>query len=436
MSIKSSIGGDGYGDLSHSSDQRDLQSHLRRYRCLKQAFLYLAFFFLSLNLRASITSLPPVIGDLQNTLHISAGTAGFLTSIPVLCFGFLTPLLGWLMKRISLEISIGVTLLGIILGNLVRSGGNFSLALTGTVIIGASLTVGNIAGLMVLGRDFRNHASFMTGVYVCGMSIGSFLTTAATAPFAQKAGWQVALAALPGILALAAVVLWAAVNYFQSRERQLISEIGTCSDNTAFTSAAKSLHERTVSRSIIEMPLVWLLSVAFAAHTFLFYGLTAWLPLYMKEVAHLSVSQAGIAASLFQILGILGCLGIPALAATRRLSQTTLFLIVTVSWFATATGFWLKPAMWVIWTIFGGIGSGGGFTVIFGLVMQHARTLDENRILSTIIQSAGYGVASVSPFVIGHIYHVTHGWNASFIMLACAAMIMTLCGIFASHQKQ
>ncbi len=58
------------------------------YKKLNSLLLFLAFFALSLNLRAPITSLPPVIAELQEALQINAGTAGLLTSIPVLCFGF------------------------------------------------------------------------------------------------------------------------------------------------------------------------------------------------------------------------------------------------------------------------------------------------------------------------------------------------------------
>jgi len=436
MRIKTLSVLEGYKDLSQFSEPWDLNRRLMRYGRLKRTFLLLAFFALSLNLRASITSLPPVIDDLQNTLGISAAVAGLLTSIPVLCFGFLTPLLGWLMKRIPLETSVGITLAGIILGCLVRSGGDFYTALAGTVIIGIALTVGNIAGLMVLGRDFKEHASTMTGVYVCGMSMGATGTTALTAPFSQMVGWQVSLAAIPGGFALGAVVLWGVVYYFQAREAQLLCEVGGASEKTVDKTTASSQTEEVPDRSVLRESIVWLLSVAFAAHTFMFYGLTAWLPLYLKEAIHISASQAGGAASLFQILGILGCMGIPALAATKRFSQMALFLVVTVSWFATAAGFLLWPKSWLVWIIFGGIGSGGGFTVIFSLVMHYARTLDENRILSTVIQAAGYAVASISPFVIGHIYNTTGGWNASFIMLTVAAGVMTLCGIFASLQQR
>jgi len=429
----SSYGGKGN---PQSSGQPSLNSQLRRYERLKRTFLFLAFMALSLNLRAPITSLPPLIKELQDTLGMDSGMAGFLTSIPVLCFGFLAPLLGWLMKRMSLEASVFIYLAGIILGCLVRSIGDIYAALGGTIIIGTSLTIGNVAGLMVLSRDFKAHASVMTGVYVSGMSIGATLTTAATAPLAQQVGWQISLAAIPCGFAAGAIVLWGVVRFLQARETQIISELDTASDSARPATAPKVELAELPKRSVIKEPIVWLLSIAFAAHTFLFFGLMAWLPSYLQETIQLSVARAGVAASLFQILGLVGCLGIPALSATRRFSHMTLFLVVTVSWFTAVMGFMIWPRWWLVWTVFGGIGSGGGFTVVFGQVMRCAKTLDENRIYSTVVQSAGYVVASISPFVIGRIYHETGMWNSSFMMLVSAALVMTVAGIFASRRSR
>ena len=119
----------------------------------------------------------------------------------------------------------------------------------------------------------------MTGVYVCGMSMGATVTTATTAPFAQLVGWQVSLALIPGGLALGAVVLWGMVYYYQARESQLLCEVGLASGNTTVESPAKAQEVESPHRSLLREPIVWLLSAAFAAHTFIFYGLTAWLPL-------------------------------------------------------------------------------------------------------------------------------------------------------------
>ena len=76
MSVKSFFVVDGCKDIAPFSESWDLKGRLLRYGRLKRTFLILAFFALSLNLRAPITSLPPVIGELHDALNISAGVGG------------------------------------------------------------------------------------------------------------------------------------------------------------------------------------------------------------------------------------------------------------------------------------------------------------------------------------------------------------------------
>ncbi|WP_020585260.1 hypothetical protein [Desulfobacter curvatus] len=139
---------------------------------------------------------------------------------------------------------------------------------------------------------------------------------------------------------------------------------------------------------------------------------------------------------MFQILGLLGCFGLPIVASNGRFSNRFMVFVVTISWILTAAGYWLAPFQWIIWTIFGGIGSGGGFTVIFSLVMKYARDMDENRSISTMVQSIGYMVASVSPFVIGYVHELTGQWGICMAILSAAVIVMILCGIGAAGRTR
>lgn len=401
--------------------------------------LILAFFALSLNLRAPLTSLPPIIEEIKTLFHISGGFAGFLTSIPVLCFGLLTPLVGFLMKNLRLETSVFLTLIGIALGSVLRSAGGIQAVVAGTLLIGVALTAGNIAGLLVIGREFPKRISAMTGLYVCGMSCGSMGTMALTAPLSHAMGWRPALAS-PALPALIAIGLWILVLVTRRKaagagepktrtpRRDHPGRTGTASQRSSEADAS------TASPSVLRRPMVWLLSASFAAHTFLFYGITAWMPVYLEQSLRMSDATAGLAASLFQILGLLGCFGIPFLAGIHRFPTRTLFLIVTLSWCATALGLWLAPELWALWVVFGGIGSGGGFTVIFSMIMHSAKDLNENRAMSTVVQTAGYIIASISPYAVGQLHELTGDWQGGMALLAGAALLMTLCGLAATSR--
>ncbi len=290
-----------------------------------------------------------------------------------------------------------------------------------------ALTAGNIAGLLVIGREFPKNINAMTGLYVSGMSCGSMLTMALTAPLSHNVGWRMALS-MPALLAVGAIFLFAATfSYGQHTKNKttaahpLKKAAGPVADQAA-----------SVSGSVFRRPLVWLLSAAFAAHTFLFYGLTAWMTVYLIHSLKITVSSAGVIASIFQILGLLGCFGIPLLARMHRFNNRGLFLVVTLSWLATVVGFWVAPSLWILWIIFGGIGSGGGFTVIFSIIMHVAKDLDENRAMSTVVQSTGYIVASIAPFAIGHLHEVAGNWQGSMELLTGASVVMAVCGLAAT----
>jgi len=413
-----------------------LEKTLKRHSRNKQLFILLAFFALSLNLRAPITSLPPIIQDLTAIFHISGGFAGFLTSIPVLCFGLLTPLIGFLMKNIRLETTIFLTLAGIALGTFVRSAGGINAIVAGTAIIGVALTAGNIAGLLVIGREFPHRINAMTGLYVFGMSWGAMGTMALTAPLSLAIGWRPALA-LPALLALVAIALWLAVGFHEYKENRILMQLQNHPEEPAATSSQTEAATASSASSVMKLPLVWVLSAAFAAHTFLFYGITAWLPVYLTQSIQMSDATAGVAASLFQFMGLLGCFGLPLLAGTQRFSTRILFLIVTLSWAATAVGLWTAPRLWGVWVAFGGIGGGGGFTVIFSMIMRYAKDLNENRSISTVVQTMGYIIAAISPFAIGHLHDASGNWQGSMALLSGAALLMILCGLIApKYAKQ
>ncbi len=176
----------------------------------------------------------------------------------------------------------------------------------------------------------------------------------------------------------------------------------------------------TAQRSLFHRPSAWLMAAAFGTHTFMFYGLTAWLPVYLTSTIGASANTAGFAASLFQIMGLTGCFGIPRMANRLKDSHMVLFLAVTIAWFAMAVGTYLAPSLWPVWAIFGGFGSSGGYVVIFDLMMSRAATLNEGRKMSTFVQGLGYVVASISPTVVGSLHQWTASWRSAASSPLCA----------------
>ncbi len=383
----------------------------------------LALLIFALNLRSPLTAIPPIIDDIRSDLGIGPAMASLLTSIPVLCFGLLTPIASLLIARTSIETSIFVTLGGLILGTVLRAMGGVNTVLVGTVVIGAALTIGNIVSLMIIARDFPRRSPVVTGLYTSALNVGTMLSSALTAPLAAFFGWRLALGVWI-LLAILAGVLWSLVLLHHRRSARRVKAEAS---PIAAPGDPAPVRPRS-SEPIWRRSLVWLLVGAFAAHVFIYYGLTAWLPTYLMQADGMAATTAGFAASAFQILALLGSFGVPALAATRWISRATLLIGIAVAWFVTPIGFLLAPGQWLLWAIAGGIASGGGFTVIFMLIMDHAATLNENRKISSLVQGLGYTLASSGPLIVGSMREASDGWAAGFLFLGAIALLMAAIG--------
>lgn|GEM_PF-3650079 len=62
-----------------------------------------------------------------------------------------------------------------------------------------------------------------------------------------------------------------------------------------------------------------------------------------------------------------------------------------------------------------------------------ARTVRENRQLSSIVQTGGYSVAALGPVVLGGLHDSTGGWTASLLVAVVAVAALTILGSLAAH---
>src|SRR5690349_4967400 len=81
-----------------------------RPRAVPAAAVVVAILLLGVNLRAPIIAVSPVLDTIAADLHIGEATAGLLTSLPVLCFGVLTPLASALLGRAGLGRGVSISL--------------------------------------------------------------------------------------------------------------------------------------------------------------------------------------------------------------------------------------------------------------------------------------------------------------------------------------
>lgn len=408
------------------------------------ALALLAVGLMSLNARAPLVGVGPVLGSIQQDTGLSAAVAGLLTAIPVLCFGLVTPAAAWFIGRIGLNHANLYFFGGLAVGVVLRSFGGAVGAIIGTVAIGVAMTIVNVVTPMLVGRDFPRRAALMTGLTTAAVNVGTTLASALTAPLAGAVGWQWSLVSWLALTAIAAGVWFSVFPPSKDGPRWSDAEFpGRFARAAARRRAELRAAQGQPGTPTGPLPVVpvaklspanrrmtRLFTAAFALHNLGYYGITLWLPTFLVQTQGMTASQAGFAASLFQLFAIVGPLLVPVLARAGWGSQA-LFALVSACWIALPAGIMLAADWWPLWALIGGIAQGGTFTVMFTVVIQRARSLDENRRMTAFIQSVGYGFASVGPILMGFLRDAAGGWTVPFLFILAAVVVMAFCGLAA-----
>ena len=379
------------------------------------AVLVAAIVVLALNLRGPIVAVSTVLEPIRADLGISAGTAGLLTSLPVLCFGLATPLAAALLARTGLARGVSISLIVLLVGIVVRSLGELPAALAGTVLIGLGITVANVAVPVVIGRDLPRWSGAVLGIYTAALNVGSMITLSLTVPIADVTGWRIALLAWGALVVVGLAVWWYAT-------RRPVRGSARDSRDGATQSAGPG-HGRD-ERVWWRRPVVWGLTAGFAGQAFAYYGVTAWLPVLLQDELGMAPGAAGVSSSIFQIAAIVGAFGVPVLL--RFCPPRTVVLIVAAAWATLPLGLLFAPQLWAVWCSVAGAAQGGGLVVIFALVVRRARDLTENRRMSALVQGGGYVVAATGPMVIGAVHEAAGNWTAPLLVVLAAIGLLAV----------
>ncbi|TLM82238.1 MFS transporter [Pseudarthrobacter sp. NamE2] len=359
---------------------------------------------LALNLRGPFVAVAPVVGLIQAELAFSPVMLGLLTSIPVLCFSLAAPLASLAARKFGAEFAVTLTILGVLAGVLVRSSGGPALVVAGTVLIGVAITVGNIAAPLIIRRDFSPmRQGTAMGIYTAALNIGSFLTSVLTAPLAAVAGWRFALGSV-AVAAVAAVLVWTLA-------------VGPRSAFLASTEDGRNNSRQRLAGA------GWItagLTAGFGGQAFSYYGVTAWLPSYLHDELGMTAAEAGAASSIFQILAIVGALGVPF--AAKFMSTTAVAVTVGALWTAVPAGLLLAPQLWWLWSVAGGIAQGGGITAIFIAIIRLARDQASAGRMSATVQGLGYALAAVAPPLVGFVHDASGSWTPALLVILASVL--------------
>jgi CP family cyanate transporter-like MFS transporter len=358
-----------------------------------------------LSLRAPVVQVSGMSGQIEQGLGLSASQMGAMTSIPVLCFALFAPVALFLMARLGPSLTLVASTTVLTAGVLVRSVGDVVGLTAGTILTGASIAVVNIVVPVWIYRDVPPSArSMVTGAYMASLCGGSALAVSGTAVFVDQIGWRTTLAAWAPLAAVALVA-------------SLVASRGA-------SEPSSELAPESLARQARRWKTAVLLGLGFGAQSFTFYGIAAWLPSLVSDMTGTPITQAGIGAALFQLLGIAGALVVPLFIRLGGVIITAMF--TAVLWLGFVVGLMLAPELWVVWAAVGGVAQAAAGTFVFTLIVLHARDDAGARSLSFIAQGIGYTFATIGPMLMGALHDAFSGWRSALVL---AVVTLTMFGV-------
>lgn len=366
-----------------------------------------ALLSVSVNLRVTITSIPPLIDAISADLGLSGSMAGLLTALPVLCMGLFAPLASRVGHAMGAPAAVLSSLVAILLGTIGRGLGNHVVLLyLGTLVAGVGIAIaGTLLPQLVMAFFPPERVGLATGLYMGGMQGGATLASALAVPLAVLFGsWQASLGSW-AILVVLGLLVW-----------------------VPFTRRANPHHSRGATdrgplpwRSIV----AWTVAIYLGMQSWCFYSSVAWLaPTYVEH--GWSTTNAGFLLAIFTTAQVISGLLGPVLS-DRVIDMRLLLLLSATLGVVGCFGVYLAPlaAPWV-WAFTIGLGQGSAFSLGLVLLVRYARTPAASARLSGMGFLVCYVLAAFGPLTMGAVRDRVGTLTLTWLILGIIGVVQGL----------
>ncbi len=380
----------------------------------------LAIVFIASTLRAPLTSVGPVVDEIKHVMEINNSVAGILTTIPLIIFAIVSPLVSRVTSRITMSRTILYSTILLIIGLYLRVAGDFSLFIIGTLVLGIAIAFGNVVLPSYVKWYFPMQIGIATGIYSGTMNFTAGLGGGLSFPLSQTPlGFRLSLSFWI-ILGIIAIILWIPKARKGAKlEKQTIDE-------------TQVKHHKKVN--IVKSKLAWMVALTMGFQSMVFYTVVAWVPSILVDRG-VDPSTAGYLLMLNQFSQVPMTFSFPIIASKLK-DQRILVVIITIL-FLTGFGLFFTQSLvlLVIGMVIAGLAMGACFSLCMTFFSIRARTSDGSISLSGFGQSVGYLIAAIGPFLIGYLHDYTGNWISGIIALLLMSLLFFIFGYPAAKNR-
>ncbi|WP_432048391.1 CynX/NimT family MFS transporter [Streptomyces asiaticus] len=392
------------------------------------ALLLIGIVLASLNMRAALAGVSPLLGEISGHFGLSATTGSLVTTIPLIFMGLASPFAPRLARRRGTEAVLLSALVLLLGGILLRVAPPVMALFAGGALVGSGIAFLNVLMPGLVKRDFPHRAAGMTALYTTSMIGGATVSAASAVPLENAlGGWRGSLASW-SLLAAVAALVWI--------PQTVLARRGTHHGEPAATPVRTPVRtppgaEPRLGRSA----LAWQVTLFMGLQSSIAYVCIAWMPTIFTDHG-MSKSAAGLVFAFSTMVQMVGSFVVPTLAGRMR-SQRTLAVAVAALMGAGIAGLLVAPAAgaWV-WAALIGVGQGG--SVGLALTMMVLRTGDAHTSarLSGMAQTWGYLLAAVGPLALGAVHQATGGWALPLTLMLAVCGALALLGLGAGRDRR
>ncbi|MFC6295577.1 CynX/NimT family MFS transporter [Lactiplantibacillus daoliensis] len=375
-------------------------------------YLALGMVLAATNMRLPITMMPGLISALKQTLGLPSSMAGFITTIPLLTFAIMSPIIARLGHRFGNELIIYLMLIVLAAGSYLRVVPSMMLLFIGTLLVGIGVDGGNVLIPAIIKDNFPKRIELATSSYTLSMVFVGSLGTGLSGLMA--AHWSLTSSmAILSVIGLVNLIVWIP-NLKYNHRAPLMTKAGNQQDKRP---------------SVWRLPLAWIVTAFFGLQALVYYSLLTWLPtIFMAR--GFSVVVAGNLVTIMQLSGLPMSFLVPATSG-KKAGVVTMITVIGVGFMAGAAGILLPGLSFglsVILCVLLGLGSGAAFSLAVVFFTQKTTNGFETADLSGMAQSAGYLLAAFGPVIFGWLgSHV--GWGLVLWLAIGFSALLTLCGV-------